>query len=289
MRILVLGGDGMLGHAVLRDLSPRHRVVATVRSPLLASDAHRAFDPSNTVQLAEAADWPAVESVLREQSPEAVVNCIGVVKQRPEARAAIPSIEINSLLPHRLNALCEALGSRLVHLSTDCVFSGSQGRYRESDTPDPVDLYGRSKLLGEVSDPPGITLRTSIIGLELRRKTALVEWFLAQRGTVRGFRRVIYSGFTTREMVRVVERVLVEQPGLAGVWHVASAPISKYDLLVELGRLLGRDDVEIVPDDEPVCDRSLDGSSFEKATGYRPPSWQAMLAELAADIRRRSA
>lgn len=287
MKILVLGGNGMLGHAMVRDLAPRHRVTATVRGPLEEHAASGLFHADNTVASVEAADWPRLAALLREQAPEAVVNCMGVIKQRPESRAAIPSIEINSLLPHRLNELCRDIGARLVHLSTDCVFSGRRGGYRESDLPDALDLYGRSKLLGEVADPPGVTLRTSIIGLELRRRTALVEWFLAQRGAVRGFRRAIFSGFTTREMVRVVERVLVDGAVTAGVWHVAAAPISKHDLLLELARRIPRTDVEIVPDDDFVCDRSLDGSAFEQATGYRPPSWEDMLEELAAEIRRR--
>jgi dTDP-4-dehydrorhamnose reductase len=287
LRILVLGGNGMLGHAMVRDLAPRHHVVATVRGRLEEYASSGLFHPENTVASVDAADRARLAAVLREQVPEAVVNCVGVIKQRPEARAAVPTIEINGLLPHRLNELCHEIGARLVHLSTDCVFSGRRGGYREDDLPDPPDLYGRSKLVGEVSEPPGITLRTSIIGLELQRGSALVEWFLAQRGTVRGFRRAIFSGFTTREMVRIVERVLVEGVVTSGVWHVAAAPISKHDLLVELAKRIPRTDVEIVADDAFVCDRSLDGSAFERATGYRPPSWDEMLGELAAEVRRR--
>lgn len=287
MKILVLGGNGMLGHAMVRHLAPRHRVVATVRGPLEAYASSGLFHPENTVASVDAADWPRLAAVVREQAPAAVVNCLGVIKQRPEAKVAIPTIEINGLLPHRLSPLCDEMSARLVHFSTDCVFSGRRGGYRESDLPDPPDLYGRSKLVGEVAEPPGVTLRTSIIGLELERRTALVEWFLAQRGAVRGFRRAIFSGFTTREMVRIVERVLEDGTVVSGVWHVAAAPISKHDLLVELAKRIPRTDVEIVADDELVCDRSLDGSAFEQATGYRPPSWDAMLDELAAEIRRR--
>src|SRR5262249_32316179 len=131
------------------------------------------------------------------------------VKQRSEASAAIPSLEINSLLPHRLALVCAAAGARLVHLSTDCVFSGRKGAYTESDPPDADDLYGRSKYLGEVASPGCLTLRTSIIGRELSRKTGLLEWLLSQRGaTVKGFRSAIFSGFTTHEMGRIIERLL---------------------------------------------------------------------------------
>lgn len=287
MRILILGGDGMLGHQLLRRLEPRHEVRATLRRPLADYREHGLFTPGNSLDGVDARDWPAVEAALAAAAPEAVVNCIGIVKQRDEAKAAIPSIEVNALFPHRLLAACRAAGSRLIHFSTDCVFSGRAGGYDEDALPDPVDLYGRSKLLGEVAEPPGLTLRTSIIGLELARKAGLIEWFLAQSGTIRGFRRALYSGVTTGEMARLVERLLTRHADLAGVWHVASQPISKYDLLMSLATLLDRDDLEIQPDDDFSCDRSLDGTRFSAATGYRPPPWPAMLAELADEVRRR--
>jgi len=197
------------------------------------------------------------------------------------------TIEINALLPHRLRDLCLEVGARLIHFSTDCVFSGRTGGYRETDQPDAVDLYGRSKLLGEVHEAPGLTVRSSIVGLELSRRTGLIEWFLAQRGTIRGFRRAIYTGVTTAEMARFVARVLAAHHDLHDVWHLASAPISKYDLLVALARRLGRTDVEILPDDDFVCDRSLDGSRLRQVIGYEAPSWDAMLTELADEVASR--
>ena len=284
MRILILGGDGMLGHRLLRHLEPRHEVTVTLRRELAAYRSYGLFTAANSVAGVDARDFQAVEAALAAAAPEAVVNCIGIVKQREEAKSPIPAIEINALFPHRLLEACRAVGSRLVHLSTDCVFSGRTGGYGEDDLPAPVDLYGRSKLLGEPA-APALTLRTSIIGLELARKTGLVEWFLAQRGSVRGFRRAIYSGFTTLEMARVLERLLTAHPGLAGTWHLASQPISKYHLLDILARNLGSR-VEVLPDDEFACDRSLDGSRLAAATGYRAPPWETMLAELADDVRR---
>ena len=288
MRMLILGGDGMLGHQLLASWADRHEVKVTLRQPLAAYNRYGRFTAANTFDRTDAGDLVRLVAVIREWAPEAVVNCIGIVKQREEAKAAIPSIEINALLPHRLLAMCREAGARLVHLSTDCVFSGRTGRYTEADIPDPVDLYGRSKLLGEVTEAPGLTLRTSIIGLELSRRSGLIEWYLAQRGIIRGFRRAIYTGFTTAEMARLIERLLVQHPDLHGVWQVASAPISKYDLLMRLHRLLGRTDVEIVPEEEFACDRSLRADAFEAATGYRAPGWDSMLAELADQVRRRT-
>lgn len=287
MRILILGGDGMLGHQLLQTWRDRHDVKVTLRRPLAAYSAFGLFTPANSVPDVDAMDGEAVRRTVAAFGPQAVVNCVGIVKQRSEAKAAIPSIEINALLPHRLLDICQAHGARLVHMSTDCVFSGRTGSYRETDVPDPVDLYGRSKLLGEVSEAPGLTLRTSIIGLELSRFSGLIEWFLAQRGMIRGFRRAIYTGFTTSELARVIEHALVEHPRLHGVWQVASAPINKHDLLVSLAGRLGRTDIEIVPDDAFVCDRSLRQDAFQAETGYRPPSWDAMLDGLAEEIRTR--
>jgi len=289
MRILILGGDGMLGHQLLTTLAPRHDVHVTLRQPLSAYGHLPAVSDRNASGGVEASDWPRLSEIVRQHAPDVLVNCIGIVKQRKDAKSPIPSLEINSLLPHRLNELCGRIGVRFIHFSTDCVFSGHKGRYVEADVPDPIDLYGRTKLLGEVDQAPGLTLRTSIIGLEARaHTTGLIEWFLAQRGTIKGFRKAIYTGLTTAAMARLVARLLEQSAGLHGLWHVASAPITKYDLLVDLAKKLGRTDVEILPDDDFRCDRSLQADAFFEATGYRAPSWDEMLNELAAHIRERA-
>lgn len=285
MRILILGGDGMLGHRLLMHLQDRHETKVTLRRELAAYERYGLFTPENSYGSVEAKDTERLLEVMGDFHPEAVVNAVGIVKQRGTAKEAIPSLEINALLPHRLAVLCRAVGARLVHLSTDCVFSGRKGNYTEGDVADAEDLYGRTKLLGEVTDAGCITLRTSIIGLELSRRTGLIEWFLAQRGEIRGFTKAIYTGLTTAEMSHVIERVLVEHPHLSGVWQVASEPINKYDLLVRFSEVLGRDDVRIVPDDTVSIDRSLLPVAFERATGYSAPGWNEMLKELGAEVR----
>ena len=287
MRILILGGDGMLGHRLLMHLQDRHETKVTLRRELAANERYGLFTLENSYWSVEAKDTERLLEVMGDFRPEAVVNAVGIVKQRGAAKEAIPSLEINALLPHRLALLCRAVGARLVHLSTDCVFSGRKGNYTEGDVADAEDLYGRTKLLGEVTDAGCITLRTSIIGLELSRRTGLIEWFLAQRGEIRGFTKAIYTGLTTAEMSHVIERVLVEHPHLSGVWQVASEPINKYDLLVRFSEVLGRDDVRIVPDDTVSIDRSLLPVAFERATGYSAPGWNEMLKELGAEVRQR--
>jgi dTDP-4-dehydrorhamnose reductase len=287
LRILILGGDGMLGHRLLMHLQGNHEARVTLRRDLAAYERYGLFTPENSYTGVEARDTDRLLEVMAGFRPEAVVNAVGIVKQRASAKEAIPSLEINSLLPHRLSLVCGAAGARLVHVSTDCVFSGRRGNYTEEDVPDAEDLYGRTKLLGEVADAGCVTLRTSIIGLELSRKESLIEWFLAQKGEIRGFTNAIYTGLTTAEMSRVVERVLVEHQALSGVWQVASEPINKHDLLVRFSEVLGRDDVRIVPDDGVRIDRSLSPVAFEKATGYSAPGWDEMLKELGAEVRER--
>jgi dTDP-4-dehydrorhamnose reductase len=284
MRILVLGGDGMLGHQLLRQLGTRHEIYVTLRRDLKSYDSFGLFDGKRTYFGADACSPKRLQEIIAACRPETVINAIGVVKQRAEAKDAIQSLEINALLPHRLAVMCEAAGARLVHFSTDCVFSGHRGSYRETDVSDAEDLYGRTKYLGDTSGKHCLTLRTSFIGRELTRKTGLLEWFLAQRGTVRGFTKAVFSGFTTLEMTRIIERVLTARTPLSGVYHVASEPISKFDLLTMIRDALGLP-TEIEPYDEFQCDRSLDSSRFREALRYQPPEWKAMVEELAQDIR----
>jgi dTDP-4-dehydrorhamnose reductase len=284
---LILGGDGMLGHRLFLHLRSRHEVRVTLRQEWTAYERYRIFDTPDAYTGVDVRNRDRIVEVIANFRPEAVVNAVGIVKQRELAKEAIPNLEINALFPHRLAAVCGLAGARLVHMSTDCVFSGRRGSYTEEDVSDAEDLYGRTKLLGEVGGEHCTTLRTSIIGLELSRREGLVEWFLAQQGEVRGFTQAVYSGLTTAEMSRVIERVLVWHPDLSGIWQVASEPITKYDLLVRLAESLDRTDVWITPDDSVRIDRSLAGAAFEKATGYRAPGWDEMLKELSGEVRRR--
>ena len=277
----------MLGHQLFRRFKTRHEVRVTLRLGREAYEAHRLFDQGTAFYEIDARQTNALLQVIADLRPQAVVNAIGIVKQRSEAKEMIPSLEINSLLPHRLALMCRTVGARLVHLSTDCVFSGQKGNYCETDYPDADDLYGRTKLLGEVSESHCITLRTSMIGPELTRKTGLMEWFLAQRGqTVKGFTKAIFSGIPTSELARVVERVLVDVPTIHGVYHVAAQPISKYELLTLIRDQL-RLPITIERDSTFECDRSLDASRFHQDTGYSPPPWDVMINEMASHLAER--
>lgn len=287
MRVLILGGDGMLGHQVFRHFRDRHDVRVTLRLDRETYAAYGLFEKGIAYDRIDVRQTEGLLQIIEDFRPEAVVNAVGIVKQRSEAKEVISSLEINSLLPHRLALVCQTVGARLVHLSTDCVFSGRKGNYRETDSSDANDLYGRTKFLGEVSASHCLTLRTSMIGPELSRKIGLLEWFLAQRGqTVKGFTKAIFSGLPTYELARIVERVLVDVPTVHGVYNVASQPISKYDLLTLIRDRL-RLPITIERDSTFECDRSLDASRFHRDTGYLPPPWDVMINDMASHMAER--
>ena len=287
MKLLILGGEGMLGHKAFQVLGKRFDVWVTFREREPLWQQHPIYAELNRTQTVggvDAMDLASVKHALDLVRPDAVLNCIGIIKQRDEAKAAIPAIAVNALFPHQLADLCQAVGARLIHISTDCVFSGQRGNYAESDAPDPADLYGRSKLLGELDRRGALTLRTSMIGWELKHRLGLIEWFAAQRGrTIKGYRRAIYSGLTTAVLAALIGDLIETQPRLEGLYHVASEPIDKHTLLVRLRDALDWRDVDIEADDEFKCDRSLDGSRFEQETGWRAPGWDAMIQGLASE------
>lgn len=286
MKIIVLGGEGMLGHKVFQILSTRYQGTKCTVFGSLEDPFYRAiplFTAKNTIEKVNAMDLLALRQLLEKENPDFIINCIGIVKQRDEGKAAIPSITINALLPHQLADWAAAWGGRLIHFSTDCVFSGKKGNYTEDDTSDAEDLYGKSKYLGEIASQNVFTLRTSIIGRELSHFQSLLEWFLAQKGkTVKGFKRVIYSGVTTNYIAELVGKIISEHPGLSGLYQITAPAITKHDLLARI-RDAYKLDVEIVPDDREISDRSMNGERFRKMTGYGEPSWDELIARLVND------
>jgi len=281
-KVLVLGASGMLGNSVMRLFasSPGCDVFGTLRAAAdvawFAPDIRDRLVPGVDI-----GDLRRLAELVADVRPHVVINCIGVVKQLAEADDPLVAIPINSLLPHQLAKLCSPVGARLVHISTDCVFSGSKGSYTEADFPDAHDLYGRSKLLGEVGYPHTVTLRTSIIGHELNSARGLVGWFLGQRQAVKGYTHAIFSGFPAVELARIVRDVVIPHRELAGLYHVATRPISKFALLELIAKAYGVR-TEIVPDSQVVIDRSLDASRFHEATGYLPPEWPVLIEQMHA-------
>lgn len=283
MRVLILGASGMLGHKVWQVLRDRHEVHAAAREGWATWERFGLFAADQFHGGLEAGNPDSLLQILGAVRPEVIVNCVGIVKQVAAATDPVASLTVNALFPQRVAAACRATSARLIQISTDCVFSGRKGGYTEADVPDAEDLYGRSKLLGEVTGAGALTLRTSFIGRELSRQSGLLEWFLANRKErVRGYTNAIFSGFTTQILGEILAWVIGQQPTLAGLYHVASEPISKCSLLTKISKAFGFE-TEIEPYAEYRCDRTLDASRFRIATGWQPPCWDAMIEKLADD------
>ena len=277
MKILVLGASGMIGNTTLRVLNEQTswEVFGTVRdekvkrffSKTIAERIFINIDVENSDNLMK---------VLDQVRPNVVVNCAGLTKHKPEADDPLVSIPINTLMPHHVAGLCKLIGARLIHVSTDCVFSGQKGNYIESDFTDARDVYGKSKALGEVIYPHTITLRTSTIGHELQTKYGLLDWFLSQTGQCKGYTRAIFSGLPTVIFAKIVKDIVIPRPDLSGLYHVAAKPIDKFELLSLIALEYGKA-IDIIKDDKLVIDRSLNAKRFELATGYVAPSWPELI------------
>lgn len=280
IKILILGASGMLGNALYRFFSESDGFIThgTCRSPnfvqaLPVSLRH------NIVQDVDVENESSLAQLLTQLRPNIAVNCVGLVKQLAEANDAVAAIKINALLPHQLARHCKQVNARLIHVSTDCVFSGKKGNYTEQDMPDAQDLYGRSKLLGEVDYDNAITLRTSIIGHEINRNYGLVDWFLSQTGQVKGFRKAIFSGLPTVELARVIRDFVIPHPELRGTYHVSASPINKYELLKLVANAYCKQ-INVVADDNLVIDRCLDSTRFKLATGYQSVPWTELIGQM---------
>jgi dTDP-4-dehydrorhamnose reductase len=276
-KILILGASGMLGSTLLKYFSSN--LMYEVYGTLRFQGSVKSFDQELQNKLIVGVDVEKTEGLLalfNNIRPTIVINCVGIVKQLKEAEDALIAIPINSLLPHILARLCESIGSRLIHFSTDCVFSGLRGMYTEEDFPDCNDLYGRSKYLGESTAFNTITLRTSIIGHELNGNRSLVNWFLSQEDQVTGFKNAVFSGLPTVEVARIIQDFVIPNKSLSGLYHISADPINKFDLL----RLVAdqyKKEIKIIPDDNYKIDRSLDSSRFKNVTGFKASSWNDMI------------
>ncbi len=283
MKVLILGGSGMLGHKLVQRLGARFEVWATLRDNPGKYQHFNLYDTARIFDKIDVADIEAVENVIETVKPQVVVNAVGVIKQLETSRDVVKTLMINSIFPHRLAEITQRGNIRLITISTDCVFLGDKGSYTEADTPDALDLYGQSKHLGEVGGENCLTLRTSIIGRELQTAHSLVEWFLSNRGgSVKGFTNAVFSGFPTVVLTDIIADLISEHKNLNGLYHVSSEPINKYKLL-QLIRQAYQSEIEIEASADFKIDRSLDSSKFRKATGFQSPSWEEMINMMADD------
>ena len=279
-----MGANGMIGHALLRCLGHEFDTWGTVRSPRPPLELCRHFTATERILTStDLNDSASVFRVLDDVRPSVVVNCIGLTRQRdcrPDAYQ-----QTNGYSAHWLARTVTDRGCRLIQLSTDCVFSGESGCYRETDIPDAREAYGVSKLAGESSLDGVLTLRKSAVGLEIRAGKSLLEWLLSHRnGHIRTFEKVMFSGVTTATLADLTLQIIAERPTLGGLFHVAAPSISK-------GVLLRRMICEwklrttVIQDWDTSHDRTLNADAFFDRTGFARPSWDAMFEQLARDLQ----
>ncbi len=283
MKILIIGGTGMLGHKLVQTLSLDFDVWTTVRGESKTFDRFKIFDKAQIYESIDAENIEKIETIIDTIKPQVVINAVGIIKQLPESKDIVQTLTINSIFPHRLAEITKKYNARLITFSTDCVFSGKKGNYKEEDLADAADLYGKSKNLGEVVSDNCLTLRTSIIGRELFSAHSLVEWFLSNRGKrVRGYTNAVFSGFPTIIISEIIADLIVNHKNLEGLYHLSSEPINKFDLLNLLKKQY-KIDIEIEPYENFYIDRSLDSTKFRAATGFQPIGWGKMLQTMADD------
>ena len=280
MKILVIGASGLIGNTTFRVLAENENwdVFGTVRN----GSVKRLFPlhiGKNIIPGVDVEHQDSLLKVLNLIKPSVVVNCAGLTKHKPEADDPLVSIPINTLMPHRLAGLCKLTNARLIHISSDCVFSGEKGGYCETDFTDAQDLYGKSKALGELHYPHTITLRTSTIGHELQSKYGLLDWFLSQEGKCYGYTRAIFSGLPTVVLAQIIRDFVIPNEKLSGLYHIAAKPISKFDLLNLIADIYGKT-IDIEPEEDFVMDRSLNSERFSLATGYVAPEWPLLIKSL---------
>ncbi len=281
MKVLVLGVTGMLGSAVFREFFSQNQ--DQVRGTLRNKSGLHYFSKDQRACLLsdiDVLDQDTLVSVLSDVKPDVVINCIGLIKQSADVDDPLLALPINAMFPHRLARLCGLIEARLIHISTDCVFSGRKGLYTEDDVSDAEDLYGKSKYIGELHDLSHVvTLRTSIIGHELNSNASLVDWFLSQGGVVKGYKKAIFSGLPTVELAKLIKDFIMPNSVLKGLYHVSVKPIDKYSLLTLIADVYGKK-INIEADDKIQIDRSLDSTRLQQATGYMPPEWTVLIKKM---------
>jgi dTDP-4-dehydrorhamnose reductase len=284
MKVCVLGAGGLLGHMLIRVLGETIDVYGTTRELRSISSPLARFLPQDKwIDNVDASKLDSINKVFGTTNFDTVINCIGLIKQRNAQTTEYEMMLINAEFPHRLAQVANQQGAQVIHISTDCVFSGQKGNYVETDIPDPVDTYGKSKLLGELNDAKNLTLRTSHIGRELTIRKSFIEWLLSQKGgDVEGYGHAIYSGLTSRELARLIRELLTANKGLTGMFHVSSQPISKLEIINKLNELLNLD-INVISDSKVQINRSLNSDKFRLATNLTVNNWDQMLSDFRKD------
>ena len=280
MKLLIFGSDGLLGNTIIKFFFEKkdYEVFGILRDFSKIRFFKKNYQ-KNFFEVKNVLDFVDLENKIKELRPNVIINCLGKTNKNLSNNLICEYIQINSLFPHKLHQISTSLDIRLIHLSTDCIFSGRKGFYSETDIPDPIDIYGKSKLLGELNYANSITLRKSVIGHELITKNGLLEWFLSEDGPIEGYKNAIFSGLTVLELARIINDFILPRKDLNGIFNVSGLPISKYDLLKAISSEYQKS-IKIIPNELIKIDRSLDSSSFNKCTGYKPKKWPELIKSM---------
>lgn len=284
MRILILGASGMLGYSLFKNLSKYSHlnIYGTVRS--ISKNKKYFLDYINKLIVCDdAKNLDSLVSAINECMPDIVINCIGLIKQNDESSKHTEAIEINALLPHKLAGICNKLECKLIHFSTDCCFDGKLGAYTELDEPNAIDLYGRTKALGEIGYSPHLTLRTSIIGHELNSNISLINWFLSQENEVNGFSKAIFSGLPTSYIADLLCHKILPKKNLTGIYNLSADPIDKYSLLLLVSKYYKKN-IKIHEDKSFSINRSLDSTYLRRKIKFIPDPWPALIEHMYKDF-----
>jgi len=268
MKLLILGGKGMAGHVITAYFiqKPEYEVFYTSRDP----------KDKNSLYL-DVTDSNKVEKIIETIKPNIVINCVGILNEYASDNRLL-AFQVNSLLPHQLSRLVERYQGKLIQISTDCVFSGMKGDYTEDDIPDGTSVYAETKRLGEIISDKHLTIRTSIIGPELKEDgIGLFLWFMKQKGKIKGYQQVLWNGITTLELAKAIETMI--KHNISELYHLGSErKISKFTLLKMMEEVFEKTDVEIIPDSEITLDRTIRNTRTDFQ--YLIPSYEEMLYEL---------
>lgn len=276
MKIFVLGCNGMAGHMISLYFAERgHDVFGfdRTKSNLIKSIEGDAFNTS------------MLQEIIENGKFDSVINCIGILNQAAEDNKSLATF-LNSYFPHFLVDVTQKMDTQIIHMSTDCVFSGKRGSYTENDFPDGETFYDRSKALGELNDNKNITLRNSIVGPDINPSgIGLLNWFMQQQGEINGFTKAMWTGQTTLQLAKTMEVVAKER--VTGLYNmVPDHSISKYDLLGLFNKYMRNNSIKINPVEGVVADKSLKRTRFD--FGYIIPDYEVMVSELANWIRQHS-
>ena len=287
MKVLVIGATGMLGYSLFSNLSDYSEldVYGTVRN---VNGKEKFFEGKleKLITNVDVNDGSSLAKAIETLRPNIVINCIGLIKQHSISKQHCDAISINALLPHKIAGICDEIGAKLIHFSTDCVFTGDKGNYLETDLPDAQDLYGKSKCLGEVSYAPHLTLRTSIIGHELSTSVSLIDWFLSQNGSTKGFSKAVFSGLPTCVIAKIIAESIIPKADITGLYQLSVEPIDKYSLLQLVASIYNKE-IAIIESADLVIDRSLNSAALQKTIDFKVPSWESLITEMHSDYKKR--